>query len=70
MGMDIGDQKGKFYLIEFQFIEMGNYALEKSSFYFKKINFKWSLTRETSLLENIFVESVDQYINSKNKNKK
>ena len=46
---------------------MGNYALEKSNFYFKKINNKWHVIREISLLENVFVESVDQYINNKNK---
>lgn len=64
MGMDIADQDGKFYLIEFQFIAMGNYALEKSSFYFKKISDKWQLISNSSLLEDVFVESIDQYINS------
>ncbi len=68
MGMDIADQRGKLYLIEFQFIVMGNYALEKSNFYFKKINTKWQLVREISLLEDVFVESVDKFINNKNKN--
>ncbi len=63
MGMDIADSAGKYYLIEFQFVPLGNYALEKSSFYFKKIFNKWQLIRETSQLEDVFVESVDRYIN-------
>lgn len=67
MGMDIADLNGKLYLIEFQFITMGNYALEKSSFYFKKTLEKWQLVSETSLLEDIFVKSVDKYINNINK---
>jgi len=67
MGMDIADINGKLYLIEFQFVVMGNYALEKSSFYFKKVLNKWKLLYETPLLENVFVESVDRYLNKINK---
>ena len=65
MGMDIADQNGKLYLIEFQFMVMGNYALEKSNFFFRKILGKWQLVYETSLLEDVFTESIDQYINNK-----
>lgn len=64
MAMDIADSGGKYNLIEFQFVPLGNYALEKSSFYFKKILGKWQLIRESSHLEEVFVESVDKYLNS------
>lgn len=67
MGMDIADLNGRFYLIEFQFITMGNYALEKSSFYFKKISNEWQLIREISLLEDVFVKSLHKYIINNNK---
>lgn len=67
MGMDIAEQNGKLYLIEFQFISMGNYALEKSSFYFSKASGDWKLTQKASVLERVFVESLDKYINNKNK---
>lgn len=67
MGMDIADSNGKLYLIEFQFVTMGNYALEKSSFYFRKIINEWKLVYGISVLEDVFAESVDTYINNINK---
>ena len=62
MGMDIGIKNGVSYLIEFQFICMGNYALEKSNFYFKKIGREWKIIRKKSLLEEEFIRSIDKYI--------
>ncbi|MCK9345352.1 MAG: hypothetical protein M0P64_04555 [Candidatus Pacebacteria bacterium] len=64
MGMDIADSGGQYYLIEFQFVTMGNYALEKSSFYFKKVSNKWQRIEEVSQLEYVFVESVIKYLNT------
>lgn len=46
---------------------MGNYALEKSSFYFEKVLNKWQRVYGTSVLEDVFTESVDTYINNINK---
>lgn len=69
MGIDLADLNGKYYLIEFQFVTMGNYALEKSSFHFEKISDKWQLVHENSSLESILVRSVDQYIINYKKNK-
>ena len=64
MGMDIADTSGKYYLIEFQFVPLGNYALEKSTFYFRNISNEWQLVREVSQLEEVFAESVDNYIST------
>lgn len=69
MGIDLADLNGKYYLIEFQFVTMGNYALEKSNFHFEKISDKWQLVHENSSLESMFVKSVDQYIINCKKNK-
>lgn len=64
MAMDIADSSGKYYLIEFQFFPLGNYALEKSSFYFKKVSNEWQIIRETSQLESVFVDCIDRHINN------
>lgn len=62
MGLDIAIKDGKFYLLEFQFVGMGNYALEKSDFYFAKDNEKWDKVYKKSVLENEIVRSLDRFI--------
>lgn len=59
---DIAVKDNNIYLIEFQFVSFGQYALEKSSFYFKPIDNKWKKVEEKSYLEKIFAMSVDSYV--------
>lgn len=64
ISLDIGIYNGDFFLFEFQFVSFGQYALEKSSFYFKKNDFShWEKIEEYSILEDDFVYAVDKYIN-------
>ncbi len=67
LGIDIGIRDGRFFLLEFQFMVMGSGALERSSAYFRKIDNKWQVIREKSILEKVFAESVYLYINNLNK---
>lgn len=61
--LDIAFKDGKFYLLEFQFVGLGQYALEKSDFYFIKENYIWKRIDIKSELEKVFVYSVNKYIN-------
>lgn len=62
MGLDIADYGDNYALIEFQFVAMGNYALEKSRFYFEKVDNVWQKVCENSVLEDVFVNSIDNYL--------
>ncbi|RZR03686.1 hypothetical protein D8T25_08345 [Vibrio vulnificus] len=57
---------GMCYLIEFQFLMFGTYTLEKSNWYFKLCGESWVRIEEQSILEEVFVESVYQYIGNLN----
>mgnify|MGYP001057561605 FL=1 len=64
ISLDIGFDGTNFHLIEFQFIYFGTTTLEKSPHYFlwdkdKKI---WSIIKETSDLEEVYVHSIIDYI--------
>jgi len=59
---DIAVRQGQFFLLEFQFLSFGQYALEKSSFFFRKDMRGWKLVESTSDLERTFVTSVCAYI--------
>jgi len=62
MGLDIAIKDGKFYLLEFQFVGIGNYALEKSNFFFTKSNEHWNIVHKKSVLESEIVESFDNFV--------
>lgn len=62
ISLDIGFDGNKFHLLEFQFIHFGTTTLEKSSFYFEKIENEWILIEEKSDLENVYVESICDYL--------
>ena len=65
ISMDIARSGDHYALIEFQFVNFGNYTLERSSFYFtcnEKNN--WVKIEEPPDLEREFVASVVQYIDA------
>ena len=68
---DVAVKDREFYLLEFQFLSFGQYALEKSTFFFKKSDSRWDIVREVSDLEENFVRSIhiyiDRYITAKQK---
>ena len=61
---DIASKQDKFYLLEFQFVSFGQYALEKSSFFFTKKENSWKKVFEKPNLEKTFVYAVHNYINN------
>lgn len=63
VSLDIGICSDEFFLLEFQFVSFGQYALEKSSFYFKKEDSQWMKIEGYSNLEEDFVYAVNKYIN-------
>jgi len=68
ISLDIAFDGTEFVLIEFQFISFGTYTLEKSSFYFELIDGIWKKIESASILENVFVDSVVNYISCNYKN--
>jgi glutathione synthase/RimK-type ligase-like ATP-grasp enzyme len=59
---DVAVKDNEFYLLEFQFLSFGQYALEKSTFFFRKNDSCWNIVREVSDLEENFVRSICLYI--------
>jgi glutathione synthase/RimK-type ligase-like ATP-grasp enzyme len=68
VSLDIGYDGTHIYLFEFQGIYFGSYTLERSPFYFIKDIDKWSIIKTSSILEEVFAESVASYINNKYSN--
>lgn len=66
ISLDIGFDGKLFHLIEFQFIYFGTTTLEKSPFYFEKVHGKWETHDETSVLEEVYVKSIVDYIAKNN----
>lgn len=50
------------HLIEFQFLMFGTYTLEKSPFHFSHSEGKWELVKGGSVLEEVFVYSINKHI--------
>lgn len=61
MSIDVAVKDGEFFLLEFQFLSFGNYALEYSPFFYKKNGFQWIKINENSDLEKTFVDVIDKY---------
>ncbi len=59
---DVAIREDKLYLVEFQFVSFGQYALEKSSFYFKKVENLWRKIDGKSDLEKTFAWAVNRYL--------
>jgi hypothetical protein len=64
ISLDVAFDDKQFYLFEFQFLTFGNIAMEKSSHYFVKRENQWTLVEEKSSLEQEFVTSIVEYIDS------
>jgi len=65
ISLDIGYDGKAFHLIEFQFLYFGTTTLEKSPFYFEKSNGQWILVEKKSMLEEVYVNSIVDYLTVK-----
>lgn len=62
VSLDIGHKNGTFYLFEFQFVCIGQYAIEKSKWYYSFNYEKWSKILEEPDLEREIVSAVVNHI--------
>jgi hypothetical protein len=62
VSLDIGFDGNNFYLFEFQAVYFGSFTVEKAPFYFKKDGNKWISVNSTSVLEDIYADSIVYYI--------
>lgn len=67
-GMDIGHDGKQYHLIEFQMIDLGTSALQRSKFWHEFHDGKWIKYEGMSNLEEEFSRSIDDYINMSLKN--
>jgi len=63
LSVDIAEHNDRFYCLEFQFVSFGQYAIEKSSHCFTKIDKKWHKIKENPDLEVEFVNSLTSFLN-------
>jgi hypothetical protein len=61
--MDIAQKNEKYYLIEFQFVSFGTFALEKAHWHFEYINGSWEKISSQDNLEEEFCKAIDAFIN-------
>jgi glutathione synthase/RimK-type ligase-like ATP-grasp enzyme len=64
LSMDIGYDGHNFFLIEFQALYFGTKTLEYSPFYFTKNDNSWKIIKEVSDLEEEYVRSLCNYLNT------
>jgi hypothetical protein len=69
ISLDIGFDGKRFHLIEFQFLYFGTTTLEKALFYFKFENNKWEIVESKSNLEEVFVQSIVEFLENSGKTK-
>jgi len=62
IGMDIGFDGDSYHLIEFQIIDIGTSALQRSKFWHEYNNGQWCRYDGTSILEEEFVRAIDGFI--------
>lgn len=62
ISIDVGYDGKQCYLFEFQFVEFGQRAIQRSHCYFQKSGNKWVRVEEKSNAENELVNSIHQYI--------
>ncbi len=65
ISLDIGYDRNQCYLFEFQFVEFGQRAVQRSNHYFQKKESGWERISQQSKAEHEFVRSVHQYIQKK-----
>jgi hypothetical protein len=66
IGMDIGFDGNKYYLLEFQVIHIGTSALHRSKYWYEFNNGKWIKFEGSSDLEEEFSRSIHNFILKKN----
>lgn len=64
IALDIAEDKGKFFLIEFLGLGFGAVTLIKSDFYYIKKNDDWNKINEPSNLEKSYSYAIDYFINN------
>ena len=65
ISLDIGFDGKRFHLFEFQFLNFGTTTLEKAPHYYEKIAGTWRLVTGESDLEEIYVDSIVNFIRTK-----
>jgi hypothetical protein len=68
LGMDIGFDGRSYHLIEFQMIDIGTSALQRSKFWHEYIDGKWEKFEGLSNLEEEFSRSFDSFIGQQDRN--
>jgi len=64
--MDVAYDGKRFYVFEFQAVYFGTKTIENAAFYFIRENSSWEIKKEKSCLEEVYVDSIVQYINQIN----
>jgi len=65
ISLDIAYNGIEYYLLEFQVIYFGTYTLEYSECFYLKYGNQWLKVVEKSVLENVYVDAIDSFINRK-----
>lgn len=64
ISLDVGFDGKEFHLIEFQFLYFGTTTVEKSPFYFEKLEDKWLLKEGKTDIEEVYVASIVDFLKS------
>lgn len=65
ISLDIAFDGIHYHLIEMQFVYFGTYTIEYSSFYFTHKGEQWQLVREPSTLEEVYADSIANFLEQK-----
>ena len=65
ISLDVGSNKQKLFLFEFQFVNFGTYTAEKSHHHFKLVNGKWELFENKVIIECEYARSIDKFIDNR-----
>lgn len=65
VSLDIGYKDGSFFLFEFQFVCLGQYVVEKSTWYYKNSDAGWKKVRENPNVEREIAVSVAEFVKKK-----
>ena len=64
LSVDIAFDGKEYYLFEFQAVYFGTKAFEYSDFHFYKTNIGWEIVREKLVLEEVYINSIVDFIQS------
>lgn len=62
ISIDVAERDGIFYLIEFQFVNFGTYTHSSSEFYYYNIEESWQKVFDKIDLEEVYAESIKDYL--------